>query len=102
MSWEIHDEKGKPHEIADDERVAVLAMNHGCAREVMHRLGLPPYAKQFRVSPDPRTLEGAPIDTVIRTACAYRHPHALWIQNILARDVRLRLSNPRIILVDCR
>lgn len=102
MTWIIHDEDGKQHEILEDENVVVLAQNRDCARAVMCRLGLPPHARQFTVSPDPRRLEGYRPHVIIRTACAYKHRNAVILSRILERSAWKMPTPVRTILVDCR
>lgn len=96
----IYDETSTLHEIHPDERVVVLAETFGCAKNVMERLGLPPYARQFLVTPSPRALIGGKWDVIIRTACAYKNRNAAEIGNTM-RVAALRRPQ-RTILVNCR
>lgn len=102
MTWLIEDEAGDVHEILEDERVLVLAQNSYCAQAWLREEGLPPYGRQFVVSPSPRALGGGRWPVIVEVSCFYRNRDAFAIERALAHTVGRMPTPPRTIQVACR
>lgn len=104
MSFSITDASGEEQEISDDESVLVLARSYECALGWMRDQGLPPYARQFKVMPSARSLEGYRPQTIIITEC-YSSSSSLEHRQrheTLERSIAKSTRGVRFIEVACR
>lgn len=104
MTWVITDTAGEEQEILPDESVVVLALSYPCAVEWVRSQGLPPHARQFKVMPSARALEGYRPQTIIVTSC-YAPDASLEHRarnDVLQRSIAKSTRGIRFIEVACR
>lgn len=58
MTWLIEDRQGEIHEVGDDERVLVIAINENASRNWLLENDLPPFGRQFTCTNDWRFISG--------------------------------------------
>lgn len=102
MTWLIEDRAGELHEVLEDERVLVLARDQECGRTWLREEGLPPFGRQFVVSPSPRALEGGRWPVVVELDCFRENPWFGLIYSAVDRSAEKMPTPPRLIQAICR